>query len=329
MFRTMRGMIAAFLMGAVAVGMSPQVAHGGQDFPDRPVKLVVASPAGSSSDVLSRKLANELGAKWKQPVVVENVVGLGGIIGAEKVAKQAPDGYTLLVGTISAMSVGRSLMKLPYDPTKDFEPVTLGMSMPNLLVVHPSVPAKTLEELVAYAKQNPGKLRYGHPGVGTTPHLSAELLNEMTGMQMEAIPYKSSAQMATDLLAGHYEVLFHNSSVMMPYVQSGAARPLAVTSAERVSTLPNIPTVAESGKLKGFVVNAWWGIHVPAGTPADIVAKLNTDFNAALAQPDIRKWVEEQGGVVGGGTPEALFALQESEAKKWGDLIKKLNVKNP
>jgi len=326
MYRKNRKPILAAFLLAMATGASAPAASAAQDFPSHPVKLIVAAASGSSPDAISRQLANELGIKWGQPVVVENAVGLGGIIGTEKAAKQAPDGYTLLISTIGAMSVGSSLMDLPYDPVKDLEPVTLSMSMPNLLVVHPSVPVKTLGELIAYGKQNPGKLRYGHPGIGTTPHLSAELLKDMTGLKMEPIPYKSSAQMATDLLAGHYEVLFHNSSVMLPYVQSGKARALAVTSAERVKTLPDIPTVAEAADLKGFSVNAWWGIYVPAGTPSGIVDKLNADITAALRKPEIERWITEQGGTVGGGSRDALRAYQAEETRKWRDLIKKANI---
>lgn len=326
MYKKTRSMIPAFLMLALAAGASAQTGTDVQDYPSRPVKVIVAAASGSSPDAIARRIANELGTQWKQPVVIENAVGLGGVIGAEKAATHDPDGYTLLVSTIGAMSVSGSLMDLPYDPVKDFEPVTLAMSMPNLLVVHPSVPVKTLGELLAYAKENPNKLRYGHPGIGTTPHLSAELLKDMTGVQMQAIPYKSSAQMATDLIAGHYEVLFHNSSVMLPHVQSGNATPLAVTGVERVKTLPDVPTVAEAADLKGFSVNAWWGIYVPAGTPPELVAKLNADITAALKKPEIKEWVEAQGGTVGAGTQEDLRQHQADEAKKWGDLIKKANI---
>lgn len=326
MVRKIRNWVPALVLCTTAAGACAQTASATADFPAHPVKLIVAAATGSSPDAISRRLANELGMKWKQPVVVENAVGLGGIIGTEKAAKQAPDGYTLLISTIGAMSVGGSLMQLPYDPVKDFEPVTLAMSMPNLLVVHPSVPVKTLDELIAYGKRNPKKLRYGHPGIGTTPHLSAELLMDMTGLQMQAIPYKSSAQMATDLLAGHYEVLFHNSSVMLPHVQAGTARPLAVTGTERVGTLPDVPTVAEAASLKGFSVNAWWGIYVPSGTPPELVAKLNADITAALKKPDTVKWIKDQGGTVGGGTPQALRAHQAAETKKWSELIKKANI---
>lgn len=325
MCKSTRSLIFTTLMLAIGTCAVAQTSSA-KDYPDRPVTLIVAAASGSSPDNIARQLSNELGTKWGQPVVIENVAGLGGILGTEKAGQRAPDGYTILISTIGAMAVGSSLMTLPYDPVKDFEPITLSMSMPNLLVVHPSVPAKTLEELIAYGKKNPNKLRYGHPGIGTTPHLSAELLKEMTGLPMQAIPYKSSAQMATDLLAGHYEVLFHNSSVMLPYVQGGKAQPLGVTSAERLATMSNVPTVAEAANIKGFAVNAWWGIYVPAGTPANIVTKLNTDITDALKKPNIKNWIEEQGGTVGGGTPADLRDHQAQEASKWLGLIKSANI---
>lgn len=325
MYNHTRGLIFTTLMLAVTNTAVAQTSSA-KDYPTRPVTLIVAAASASSPDNIARQLANELGAKWGQPVVIENIAGLGGILGTEKAGQRAADGYTLLISTISAMAVGSGLMKLPYDPVKDFEPVTLSMSMPNLLVVHPSVPVKTLEELIAYGKANPNKLRYGHPGIGTTPHLSAELLKDMSGLSMQPIPYKSSAQMATDLLAGHYEVLFHNSSVMRPYVQSGKAQALGVTSAQRLATMSEVPTVAEAAKLKGFDVNAWWGIYVPAGTPPDIVAKLNQDLVDALKKPSIKNWVEEQGGIVGGGTPADLREHQAQETRKWHALIKSANI---
>lgn len=319
--------LASALATALPTPSWANTAAGVKDFPARPVKLIVAAAAGSSPDAMSRQIASALGAQWRQPVVIENAVGLGGVIGTERAAKQPPDGYTLLVSTSGAMSVGGSLMRLPYDPVKDFQPLTMMMYMPNLLVVHPSVPAKTLSELIAYGKQNPGKLRYGHPGVGTTPHLSAELLKDMTGLSMEGIPYKSSAQMASDLLAGHYEVLFHNSSVMLPYVQAGSARALGVTSAQRLPALPDVPAVGETDKLGGFEVTAWWGIYAPAGTPAGLAEKLTADIDAVLKQPALVAWIKEQGGSVGGGSQKQLSDYQGSETRKWRELIAKANIR--
>lgn len=328
MIRKLFRSTCAFAALAFAATAASAQAGPTPDWPTKPVKLIVAAAAGSSPDAIGRMLATRLSASWKQPVLVENVPGLGGITGTERAARQSADGYTLVVSTIGAMAVGGSLMeKMPYDPVKDFEPVSLLMSMPNLLVVHPSVPVTSLRELVAYAKQNPGKLRYGHPGIGTTPHLSGELLNQMAGLKMLGIPYKSSAQMMTDLLAGHYEVLFHNSSVVLPHARSGAARIMGITSAERAAALPDVPTIAEAGDLKGFSVYAWWGLHAPAGTPAAIVNKVSADVAATLAQPDVKGWIEKQAGTVGGGTPQALRDFQAAEALKWRDMIKSAGIK--
>lgn len=297
-------------------------------FPSKPVKLIVAAAAGSSPDAISRTLATKLSAAWGQPVLIENVVGLGGVTGTERAAKAPADGHTLVLSTIGAISVAGSMMeKMPYDPAKDLAPITLAMSMPNLMVVHPSVPATNVRELVVYAKQNPGKLRYGHPGSGTTPHLSAELFAHMVGVKMQGVPYKSSAQMMTDLLGGHYEVLFHNASVVLPHARGGAARVLGITSAQRNPAQPDIPTVAEAGGLPGFAVNAWWGLYAPAAVPGELVAKISADVSAALAQPDVKAWIEQQGGVPGGGTPQSLRAFQAAETQKWRDLVKAANIK--
>lgn len=319
--------LACALPGALPVRAWAQPAASAKDYPARPVKLIVAAAAGSSPDAMSRQIAGALGAQWRQPVVIENAAGLGGVIGTERAAKQAPDGYTLLVSTSGAMSVGGSLMRLPYDPVADFQPLTMMMYMPNLLVVHPTVPVKTLDDLISYGRHNPGRLRYGHPGVGTTPHLSAELLKDMTGLQMEAIPYKSSAQMASDLLAGHYEVLFHNSSVMLPYVQAGSARALGVTSAQRLPALPDVPAVGEAGRLAGFEVTAWWGIYAPAGMPAELAQRLTTDIDGVLKQAPLVAWIKDQGGAVGGGSQQQLRDYQGAETRKWRDLIAKANIR--
>lgn len=297
-------------------------------YPTRPVKFIVAAAAASSPDALARQFTTKLGTAWNQPVVIENIVGLGGVVGTERAAKAPPDGYTLLLSTISAMAVSSSLLdKLPYDPVKDFAPLTLAMTLPNLLVVHPSVPVTDARGLVAYMKQNPGKLRYGHPGVGTSPHLSAEMFKQMTGVKMDGIPYKSSAQMMTDLLAGHYEVLFHNSSVVLPHARAGGAKILGITSGERNPSLADIPTIAEAAGIPGFAVNAWWGIYAPAGTPPDLVSKISADVRAALATSEVKSWVEKQGGSFGGGTPQALAAFQAAETQRWRDLVKAANIK--
>ncbi len=326
--RAFRNVFVALALATTATAAVAQTRPAPAGYPAKPVKLIVAAAAGSSPDSIGRALAAKLGAAWGQPVVVENVPGLGGVTGTERAVRAPADGYTFAVTTVAAAAVGSALVeKMPYDPMKDIEPVTLLMSLPNLLVVHPTVPATSLKELIAYARQNPGKLRYGHPGSGTTPHLSAELLNQMAGIQMQGIPYRSSAQMTTDLLGGHYEVLFHNSSVVLPHVRNGAVKLMGITSAERIPALPDIPTIAEAGGLRGFVVNAWWGLHAPAGTPPEIIAKVQADVATALAHPDIKSWIDGQGGVAGGGTPQALRAFQAAEAQKWRELIRAANIK--
>ena len=316
-------------LGALVLTATTASAQGAAaGFPNKPVRLIVAAPAGSSPDAISRQLASRLSAVWNQSVVVENVVGLGGITGTDRAAKQPADGYTILLSTIGAMAVNVSMMdKMPYDPAKDLAPITLVMSMPNLLVTHPSVPANNLRELIDYAKRNPGKLRFGHPGSGTSPHLAAELLSLQSGIKMQGIPYKSSAQMMSDLLGGHYEVLFHNSSVVLPHARSGAARLMGITSPERMSTLADVPTVAEAGNLPGFAVTAWFGLYAPAGTPADILAKLNADVSSVLARPDVKGWIEQQGGVAGGGSAQALAEHQAAETRKWREVVRAANIK--
>ncbi|HVR49267.1 MAG TPA: tripartite tricarboxylate transporter substrate binding protein [Pseudorhodoferax sp.] len=315
-------------LGATLAMAAWGAAAQGTPYPSKPVKLLVAAGTASSPDAIARLLANHLGAAWKQSVVVENVPGLGGITGTERGARQPADGYTLVLSTSAGMAVGSSILeKMPYDPVKDFEPIALLMQLPNLLVVHPSVPARNLQELIAYAKQNPGRLRYGHPGGGTTPHLSAVLLNQSAGIQMEGIPYKASSQMTTDLLAGHYEVLFHNSSVLLPHVQAGAARAMGITSAQRTPQLPEVPTVAEAGKLPGFEVSAWWGLYAPAGTPPAILAKVGADVAAALASPELKGWIEKQGGQAGSGSAQALREFQAAETRRWRDIVKTAQIK--
>ena len=322
-FRSTIPLCAALLMGAASLSSAMA-----QTFPTKPVRSVAPYSPGSGPDAVMRILSDKLSRSWGQQLVIDNKPGANGFIAISDAKRAAPDGYTVLQADNTHMALAPHLFKqLPYDPVKDFAPITLLMSMPNLLVVHPSVPAKNVKELIAYAKQNPGKLRYGHPGNGTTPHLSAELLNQMAGLKMEGIPYKSSAQMMTDLLAGHYEVLFHNSSVVIPHARAGGARILAITSAERTASLPDVPTLAEAGNLPGFSVNAWWGLYAPAGTPPDIVNKASADVSAVIAQAEVKNWIEGQGGIPGGGAPQTLRAHQAAETARWREIVKAANIK--
>ena len=310
--------------GGVAAQARPA---GAQGYPDKPVRMIVPAPPGSGPDALSRILGAKLGELWGQPVIIENVVGAGGNIGHERGAKAPADGYTMLMGLIGPMSVSSHLIeKMPFDPVKDLAPVTLLITLPNILAVHPSVPAANLRELIAYAKQNPGKLRYGYPGVGTSNHLSAEQFNMLAGVKTSGVPYKASAQMTTDLLGGHIEMMFHNAPVVLPHVRSGALRGIAITGGQRNAAAPDIPTLNEAG-VPGYEVTAWYAMYVPAATPQAVIARLNADIAKVLALPDVRTWFDSQAGVPGGGTPEALATFQAAESVKWRNLVKAADIK--
>lgn len=315
---------ACLAMGEASAQARPAGAPG---YPEKLVRMIVPAPAGSGPDVLGRILGNKLGEMWGQTVVIDNIVGAGGNIGHDRGAKAPPDGYTILMGLIGPMSVSSSLVdKMPFDPVKDLVPVTLLVTLPNILVVHPSVPVTNLQELIAYVKQNPDKLRYGFPGFGTSNHLSAEQFNSMAGIKIKGVSYKASAQMTTDVIGGHIEMVFHNAPVLLPHIRAGSLRGIAITSAQRNAAAPDIPTLSESG-VPGYQVTSWYAMYVPAGTPQAVIARLNADIAKALALPDVKAWMVAQGGVAGGGTPEELAAFQAAETVKWRNLIKTANIK--
>jgi len=298
-----------------------------QAYPARPVRLIVPAPPGSAPDFLSRLISPKLTDMWGQPIVIDNVVGAGGNIGTDRVAKAAADGYTLLFNTIGPISVNVSMYKeLPYDPQKDLAPITLVAKVPNILVVHPSVPVRNVRELIAYGKANPGKLRYASPGSGTSPHLAAELLNISTGLKMLHVPYKSSAQMTTDLLGGQVEVMFHNAPVVLPHIKAGTARGLGVTSSNRQSSAPDIPTVAEAG-VPGFEVTAWFGFMAPGNTSAAVINKVHADVVKALAIPDVRERMLPQAAEPVGNTPQEYAAFITAEIAKWAKVVKESGAK--
>jgi tripartite-type tricarboxylate transporter receptor subunit TctC len=322
-----RAALAATATVTVLAALATSGAAAQGRFPEKPVRMIVPAPPGSGPDSLGRLLGTKLGEIWGQSVVVENVVGAGGAIGHERGARAAPDGYTMTMGLIGPMSVTVNFgEKMSYDPVKDFAPVTLLITLANVLAVHPSVPAKDLRELIAFAKQNPGKLRYGHPGSGTSNHLSAEQFNMMAGIRTMAIPYRASSQMTTDLLGGHIDMMFHNAPVVLPHVKTGALRGIALTSAQRNSAAPDLPTLAEAG-VPGYEVTSWYAMYVPAGTPRPIVTRLNADIARVLAMPDVKSWIESQAGVPGGGSPEELAAFQAAETAKWATLVKAANIR--
>ena len=317
------GLTAAFATLIAASLLAPDTAHAQAKWPDKQVKMIVPAPPGSAPDGQIRLISQKLSEMWGQPVVVENVVGAGGIIGTDRVAKSAPDGYTFLYNTIGPIAVAESLMgpgKLPYSPSKDLVAVSLATKTPNWITVHPSVPVNNIQELIALAKLSPGKLRYGTAGPGTTQHLTGELLNLVEGIELVGIPYKSSAQMTTDGLGGQIEILIHNTPVLLPYIRAGKLKPLAITSDKRSPAEPQIPTMIESG-VKNFEITAWFGFIAPAGTPKPIVDKLSKDVAAVLAMPDINKRIVDTATEVVGSTPEQYAAFIKAETAKWKDVI--------
>lgn len=320
----MKTVVSFIAAACLALGAPAALA---QAFPSKPVRLIVPAPPGSAPDFLSRLLAPKLGDMWGQPLVIDNVLGAGGNIGTDRVAKAPADGYTLLFNTIGPIGVNVSMYaNLPFHPVRDFAPVTLVAKVPNILVVHPSVPVKSVQELIAYARQNPGKLRYGSPGSGTSNHLSAELLKLMAGINLLHIPYKSSAQMTTDILGGQIEVVFHNAPVLLPHVKSGALRGLGITSAKRNASAPELPPIAEAG-VPGFEVTAWFGFMAPANTPAAVVNKLHADVVKAMALPEVRDRMLTQAAEPVGSTPQEYATFIASEIAKWAKVVKQSGAK--
>jgi tripartite-type tricarboxylate transporter receptor subunit TctC len=293
-----------------------------QTFPNKPIRMVVPFSAGGTTDILARAVGQKLSESLGQQVVVDNKPGAGGNIGAQEVARAAPDGYTLVMGTVGTHGINPSLYKkMPYDHIKDFAPVSLVASVPNLLVVHPSVPVNSVKELIAHAKANPGKLNFASSGNGTSIHLSGELFKTMTGLQMTHVPYKGSAPAVTDLLGGQVQLMFDNMPSALPHAKGGKLKPLAVTSAKRFPGTPEIPTIAEAG-VPGYEATSWFGVLAPAGTPKEIVNKLSTEIAKALKTPEMKKRLEEQGAEAVGSTPEEFAAHIKSETAKWAKVVK-------
>ncbi len=298
-----------------------------QDYPNRPVKIIVPAAAGSVPDFLARTIGQRLSENWRQPVVIENIIGAGGNIGTDRAAKAPADGHTLLLNTIAPIAVNQSLMrKLPDDPVKDLAPITHVANTANILAVHPSFPAKSLQDIIRMAKEQPGKLSYPSGGHGTTQHLSGELLNTMAGIKLVHIPYKSTGQMTTDALGGQIQIIFHNAPVLLPHVRSGALRGIAVTSAKRQSSAPELPTISEAG-LPGFEVSAFFGFMAPAGVPRAIITKLHREIVAIMAMPDLRERFLAQAAEPVGNRPEEYAAFIQSEIVKWAKVVKEAGLK--
>jgi len=303
----------ALAMGALSAGA--------QSYPERPIRFIVAYPAGGGADLIARAVGQKLGEAWGQQVVVDNRPGGGANIGAELAARAAPDGYTLFELT-QTHSVNATLYpKLGYDPLRDFTAVILMATIPNVLVVHPSVPVHSTRELIDYARARPGVLNYASTGSGGPQHLGAELFKTMSGVQITHIPYKGAAPALTDLLGGQVQCMFGNMLSTLPHIRTGKLRALAVSSAKRSRASPQTPTVAESG-LPGFESGSWFGIHIPAKTPRAIVDKLNAEVNRVLALPELRERLGADGAELVGGTPAEFDAFLRREIGKWAKVIK-------
>ena len=296
-------------------------------YPTKPIKLIVPFPPAGSTDLSARAVAGKLGERLGQPVIIENKPGAGGNIGTDVVAKAPPDGYTLLVGTVGTHAINPSLYsKMPYDHIKDFVPVILLSSTPNVLVVYPGLPVNSVADVIKLAKAKPGELNFASSGSGTSIHLSGELFKSMAGLQMTHIPYKGSGPMQIDLISGQVNMSFDNLSAAMAQIKGGKLKALAVTGKQRSPMLPDVPTVAESG-LPGYEAISWNGVFAPAGTPKEIVDKLAREIDAILKTPETRKFFAEQGGEVGGGTPDQLAAFVRAETAKWSKVVKESGAK--
>jgi tripartite-type tricarboxylate transporter receptor subunit TctC len=298
-----------------------------QTYPSKPIRLVVPFPPGGSLDVVARAIGQKLTEAWGQPIIIDNRPGAGGNIGADLVAKSAADGYTILEGALSTHAVNVSLYsRLPYDPVKDFAPITLVAVTPNVLVVNASFPVNSVPELIAYAKAHPGKLSFGSGSNGSAGHLAGELFKSEAGVDMVHVPYKGAAPALQALLAGDTHLMFDNLANSTPQWKAGKLKALAVTTAKRSALAPELPTLAETG-LPGFDISTWWGFMAPAGTPKEIVAKWNTEVARILGTPEMKQFFAQQGAEPAPTTPEEFAALIKSEIAKYAKIVKASGAK--
>lgn len=297
-----------------------------QAYPVKPIRVIVPYAAGGATDLTARLVGQKMQAVFKQNVIVENRPGAGGVIGADAVAKAAPDGYTVLVGVPAEMAILRHMQKLPYDVPRDFAPVSLAAITPLILVVHPSLPVRTVKELVVFVRARPGQINYASAGTGGVQHLAAELLKITTKIDMTHVPYKGAAPVMPDLIGGHIPLFFSGMPPAMPHVKAGKLRALAVTTTKRSPAAPEVPTMVESG-IPGFDISNWFAYFVPAGTPADIISRLNGEVNKALRFQDVKDKLASVGAETVGTTPEELGKFVQAETEKFAKLIKASGAK--
>ena len=311
-----------FLLAALALAVAAPFTAYAQAYPAKPITVIVPFAAGGTTDILARVIGQALNKELGQSVIVDNRAGAGGNIGAQLAAKAAPDGYTLFMGTVGTHAINQSLYKkMPFDPVKDFAPLTRVAMVPNLLVAHPSKPYKTVKELIAYAKANPGKVNFGSSGSGSSIHLSGELFNALAKVDMVHVPYKGSAPAVSDLIGGQIDIMFDNMPSAIQHVRAGKLRPLAVTTARRAPELPEVPTIAEAG-VPGYEATSWFGMFAPAGTPAPVVARLNGALVKVLADPEVKKKLAEQGAEPYSEKPEQFAEFIRKETAKWSKVVK-------
>jgi tripartite-type tricarboxylate transporter receptor subunit TctC len=320
------------LLAAAAAGLLPLAARAQGAWPAKPVRIVVPFAAGGTTDILARAVAQELTKALGQSFVVENRAGAGGNIGADAVAKAAPDGYTLLMGTVGTQSINKALYsKMPFDPQKDFQPITLVAGVPNVMVVNAEKAAargiNDVQDFLKYARANPGKLNMASSGNGTSIHLAGELFKVMAGVYMTHFPFSGSNPALFSLMSGDMDVMFDNLPSAMPHIKSGKLKALAVTSAQPSAALPGIPTVAQAGRLNGFEASSWFGLLAPAGTPMDIVNRVQQETAKALATPAMKERLLAQGAIPSGNTPQEFTRFIEAEVKKWAPVVKASGAK--
>jgi len=300
-------------------------AQAAASFPSKSITIIVPASPGGAIDLVARLSAQKMTEDWGKPVVIDNKAGATGVIGTQAVATAPPDGHMLAL-VASSHAINPSMMKkLPFDTVKSFEPVVLTHVVPLILVINPKIPANNVKELIAYAKANPGKLSFASSGNGGAPHMSGELFKSMAGIEMTHVPYKGSTAAHPDLMSGQTSMMFDTVAAVMPHVKSGAVKALAVTTAKRSSIAPDVPTMAEAG-LPGYETSTWGGVLAPAGTPKDVVAKLNAEFNKDLAMADVKKKLTDAGVEPAGGTPQQFTDFIQAEMKKWAKVAKDANI---
>lgn len=319
----MKHWMGAVLSALLLLGATNSIA---QPFPSKPLKILVPSTPGDGSDILARSIAQKLTERWGQPVVVENRPGAGGVVGTEAAAKSPADGYTVIMGNAGSHAINQALYpKLSYDVVRDFAPITLAASAPNVFVVNPSVPAKTVAEFIALAKKEPGKYSFASGGNGSSAHLNGEMLKAFAGIEMTHVPYKGSSPAITDVIAGQVQLMIGNLPPVLPHIKSGKVRALGVTTATRFAATPDLPPIADT--VTGYESLAWFGLFAPAATPREVVAKWHDEVVAILALPDIRERVAQMGFEVVGNTPEAYATLIRNDIAKWQRVVKTSGAK--